>query len=182
MAAERAPAFVSYSSQDSELALRLTKDLQGAGADVWLDQLAIRAGQQWDREVQAALDACSHVVVVLSPAAAASDNVLDEIAYALDERKAVLPLMMQTCRIPLRLKRLHYIDFRTNYDDAVKVLCTALGLDRPDLEAIARQFHEGTRRTMVVKRPLKFKHIEPAVELRRLPKRTCARFLNPEEK
>jgi hypothetical protein len=51
----RAPAFVSYSRQDSDLALRITKDHQKAGANVWLDQLAIRAGQQWDREVQAAL-------------------------------------------------------------------------------------------------------------------------------
>jgi hypothetical protein len=125
----------------------------GALANDW----AAHNEHEEGREVQEALDRCSHVVVVLSPAAAASDNVLDEIAYALRERKVVLPLMMQTCSIPLRLSRLDRIDFRRNYEDAVKVLCTALGLDRPDLEAIARQFHEGTRRPIVVKRPVRLK-------------------------
>jgi TIR domain len=38
------PAFVSYSRDDSEFALRLVKDLTAAGASVWLDQVNLSLG------------------------------------------------------------------------------------------------------------------------------------------
>lgn len=37
------------------MALRVTADLKQAGANVWLDQLDIPPGRQWDREVEQAL-------------------------------------------------------------------------------------------------------------------------------
>lgn len=158
MATQRAPAFLSYARENSDLALRITADLKAAGATVWLDQLAIRPGQQWDREVEQALDSCSAVVIILSPAAVQSDHVMDEVAYGLREGKTVIPVLLQQCRIPLQLVRLNRIDFTVDYDKGLKILCSALGFDGPpDLEEIARQFHEGTTRPLVVKGPLKFK-------------------------
>jgi hypothetical protein len=56
MATATAPAFFSSARENSDMALRIAADLTQAGANVWLDQLAIRPGQQWDREVEQALD------------------------------------------------------------------------------------------------------------------------------
>ena len=38
------PIFFSYSRTDSEFVLKLAKDLRKAGANIWLDQLDIKAG------------------------------------------------------------------------------------------------------------------------------------------
>ncbi len=157
MATEKAPAFLSYARENSDVALRITTDLTQAGANVWLDQLAIRPGQHWDREVELALDRCSDVIVILSPAAVKSDNVRNEVAYSLRDGKTVIPLILEDCTVPLQLTRNHFIDFRAQYEDALKVLCKALTVvGPPDLEAIARQFHEGTTRPIVIKAPFKF--------------------------
>jgi hypothetical protein len=61
---------------------------------------------------------------------------------------------LHDCDIPLRLRRRHYIDFTVDFEEALKVLFKALALEGPiDLEAIARQFHEGTIRPLVVRPP-----------------------------
>jgi hypothetical protein len=61
------------------------------------------------------LNACSEFVVVLSPSAVESNNVLNEIALAEEEGKTIIPILLEDCRFPLRLRRLQYSDFRNNY-------------------------------------------------------------------
>ena len=47
--------FFSYSRTDgSDFVLKLTPDLEKQGFNVWVDQLDIRAGSEWDLEVQKA--------------------------------------------------------------------------------------------------------------------------------
>jgi formylglycine-generating enzyme required for sulfatase activity len=120
------PAFVSYAREDAAFALRLAADLKARGANVWIDQLDIRPGRQWDSEVEKALTAASALLVILSPAAVDSRNVMDEIAFALDESKTVIPLMHRECRVPFRLRRLHYIDFKADYQSSLQVLLREL--------------------------------------------------------
>jgi hypothetical protein len=43
--------FISCAREDAALALRLARDLRSAGVRVWIDQIAIRAGDTWDRAV-----------------------------------------------------------------------------------------------------------------------------------
>jgi hypothetical protein len=59
-------AFVSYSRDDSEFALRLAQDLKAAGANVWLDQLELVPGRAWDNAIEDALLAAPQMLVVLS--------------------------------------------------------------------------------------------------------------------
>ena len=97
MAAEPQTAFFSYSRHDSEFALRLAEDLKAAGANVWLDQLDIAPGQRWARAVQDALNNCHRLLVILSPASVDSTNVEDEVAFALEEHKTVIPVFYRDC-------------------------------------------------------------------------------------
>ena len=130
---------MSYSREDSAFALGLAADLKAKGANVWLDQLDIRPGRQWDREVEHALTTCSQMLVILSPAAIDSNNVMDEVGFALEERKAVIPVLHRDCRVPFRLRRVQYIDFRSDYERGVNSLLSALAMD--DQTASAAPVH-----------------------------------------
>ncbi len=120
------PAFFSYSREDSAFALRLAGDLKAAGADVWLDQLDIKPGQRWDRAVEEALGQCVRMLVVLTPAAVDSTNVMDEVSFALEERKTIIPIVHRDCAIPFRLRRLQHLDFRQDYTRALNELVRTL--------------------------------------------------------
>ncbi|HEY6345851.1 MAG TPA: toll/interleukin-1 receptor domain-containing protein [Bryobacteraceae bacterium] len=115
-------AFFSYSREDSEFALKLAKDLRQQGAAVWLDQLDIKPGELWDRAVEQGLASCQKMVLILSPNSVDSTNVMDEVSFALDEHKTVIPVLYRDCKIPFRLRRLEYVDVRTDYEGGLHKL------------------------------------------------------------
>jgi len=113
--------FISYSRINKEFALKLARELKAAGFPIWLDQLDIPTGTRWDDEIEKALRECGIFMVILTPASIASDNAKDEIGYAIDHGKRILPVLLEDCEIPLRLRRFQYVDFtRMNYTEGVR--------------------------------------------------------------
>ena len=112
--------FLSYSRSDERIALRLAKDLRARGIAMWVDQLDIRPSEHWDRAIERAVTGCRGLVVILSPRSVASDNVADEISFAIDSGKSVLPVMIDRCTLPLRLTRMQMIDATGNYERALQ--------------------------------------------------------------
>jgi len=104
--------FISYSRVNQEFALKLAGELRASKFAVWLDQLDIPTGARWDNELEKALNECGIFLVILTPASIASENVKDEIGFAIDHGKHILPVLLDECEIPLRLRRLQYVDFR----------------------------------------------------------------------
>jgi hypothetical protein len=123
--------FVSYSRDDSDFALQLAKDLKTEGIVVWIDQQSIEPGQDWDNAIEEALIQCTHMVLILSPSAVDSRNVRNEIAFAFDEQKTILPVLHKDCAVPLQLRRVQHIDFRTDYALGLVRLMKALGIAGP---------------------------------------------------
>src|SRR5688500_1112025 len=122
-------AFISYSRANSDFAVRLAKDLKSAGYDIWLDQLDIPTGARWDDEIEIALEACSTFMIILSPESMQSQNVKDEIGYAIDAGKDILPLKIKSGDIPFRLKRFQYVDFTDRpYEKSLKEIKSLLGM------------------------------------------------------
>ena len=119
-AAEADTYFLSYSRSDQELALRLATYVRAQGIGLWVDQLDIRPSEHWDRAIERAVSKCRGIVVVLSPRSVASDNVADEISFAIDGGKSVLPVMIERCSLPLRITRMQVIDATGNYDKALE--------------------------------------------------------------
>ena len=111
--------FLSYSRSDEHLALRIAKALRSRGVAMWVDQLDIRPSEHWDRAIERAVRDCRGLVVIISPRSIASDNVADEISYAIEHRKSVLPVMIEKCSLPLRITRMHVIDATEAFDRAV---------------------------------------------------------------
>lgn len=112
--------FISYSRKDKDFALELARALKSAGHLVWLDQLDIPTGARWDDEVERALRECHTFLVILTVASTTSENVKDEIGYAIDHRKRIIPVFLEECDIPLRLRRFQYVDFtKVKFDEGV---------------------------------------------------------------
>ncbi|MEX2261778.1 MAG: toll/interleukin-1 receptor domain-containing protein [Bryobacteraceae bacterium] len=127
--------FVSYAREDAGFALKLAGHVRSAGGDIWLDKLDIRAGVPWDRAIEDALQNCGRFLIILSPESVGSTNVMDEVSYAIEHNKQVIPVLYKDCRVPLRLRRLHYIDCTANQEDGLRNLVTELGtLLKPPLD------------------------------------------------
>ena len=130
LATDAPTAFFSYSREDSEFALRLAEDLKAAGAVVWIDQLDIEPGQEWDNAIEDAVTQCPRMLLILTAASVKSKKVRNEIAFALDEEKTIIPVLYQDCMVPLQLRRIQHIDFRTDYARGLKALLKTLGVEQ----------------------------------------------------
>lgn len=112
--------FLSYSRADQDVALRFARDLKAAGAAIWVDQFDIQPSARWDRAVEGGLRESVGIVLILSPRAAASENVLDEVSVTLDAGKKVIPVLIEACAPPLRLARVQFIDATHDYAGALE--------------------------------------------------------------
>jgi len=110
--AEADGAFLSYSRHDQAAALQVVEHLRACGIPVWIDQRGIPAASHWDHEIEQALHRCPCLILLLSPRSAASQNVLDEVSYALEREIPVFPLLLEDCDIPYRLRRIQHLDLR----------------------------------------------------------------------
>lgn len=111
--------FISYTRSDGAFALKLANDLRAKAIPAWIDQVDIPSGASWDVEVEQALRCARTVLVVLSPQACGRSNVLDEVSFAIEHHKKVVPVLHKECEIPLRLVRHQRVDFTSSYEDAL---------------------------------------------------------------
>ena len=114
--------FICYSRNDENFVLKLAKNLKRKGIPVWLDQWDIPYGADWNRTIDETLKECTRLLLILSPSSVGSDDVQGEWLSALDEGKAIVPILYQSCRIPVRLKSIQYIDFTSRSPDDKKAI------------------------------------------------------------
>lgn len=97
--------FVSYAHADSEKVFAEIKRFNEAGFNVWYDE-GIAPGNEWTDEIANALERCSVFAVMLTPISAPRENVLNEINFALDEKKPFLAIHLEETelRSGLRLR------------------------------------------------------------------------------
>jgi hypothetical protein len=127
--------FMSYSRQDGKLVRCLVRDLTQLGADIWIDVDAIRAGMNWSKAIQDALDTCTLMILVISPNSMASANVENEWQYFKDKGKPIIPVRSRPADMHFQLHRLQYIDFSDQeYEDALNHLCFELREQGIDLK------------------------------------------------
>ena len=87
--------FFSYARDNSEFVIELAKRLKADGKNVWLDQIDIPAGSRWDLEIQRALEKANVLLIVLTPTSAISNNVMDEVSFAIEENKKIVPELVE---------------------------------------------------------------------------------------
>lgn len=85
--------FISYSRRDQEFVTRLAADLDRQVAGAWFDQSTIQVGQKWHDEIMEGIRECRAFVLVLSPDAAESRYVREEVNKALELGKPIIPVL-----------------------------------------------------------------------------------------
>lgn len=124
--------FISYAREDEKFVIRLATALKERGVPVWIDQLDIPAGADWDQWIDRGLRECGQLLIVLSPAAAESRQVRGELQTALDENKLVVPVLLKQCALPRSLRLIQYVDCTGQYSlDGQKINDVACALRAP---------------------------------------------------
>ncbi len=137
--------FISYSRVDTEFVTRLINDLTRQGLNVWMDQRNIGAGQRWDRVIQDALEACDLFMIVLSPHSVESENVLDELSFAINSNKRIIPILLQNCEIPYRIARIQFVDFTRDYQTGFRHLLSEITQQAPQRPITVKKRAKTTR-------------------------------------
>ena len=60
------PIFLSYASQDADVARRICDALRAAGLEVWFDQSELRGGDAWDASIHKQIKECALFVPIIS--------------------------------------------------------------------------------------------------------------------
>jgi tetratricopeptide (TPR) repeat protein len=110
--------FLCHAKEDKPTVRDLYKRLTAAGLDVWLDEMNLLPGQDWELEITKAVHSSHIVIICLSPLSVKKDGyVQTEIRRALDaaERKPegsifLIPVRLEECIVPLRLHRWQWVD------------------------------------------------------------------------
>jgi len=130
--------FISYARKHEAFARQLATSLSKAGADVWLDVEDIPAGMNWSSAIQEGLDLCDVMLVVITPESMASENVENEWQYYLDDRKIVIPVLLEKAKVHFQIRRLQYVDFLAQkYETAFAQLHSELRRKGVDLKPIS---------------------------------------------
>jgi len=63
---DKRAVFLSYASQDAEMARRLSEALRSAGVEVWFDGSELRGGDAWDQQIRKQIRNCSLFIAIVS--------------------------------------------------------------------------------------------------------------------
>jgi sulfatase modifying factor 1 len=134
--------FISHATQDADFAHRLADSLKQLGVPVWIAPDSILPGENWVVAIDRGLGESSHMLIVLTPAAAESPWVKTEtsvgIGLAHQGRMKIIPLDVQACDVPLLLGSYQRVSFRRDYAAGFTKLTGVLGLSAPPPKAQAK--------------------------------------------
>jgi hypothetical protein len=113
--------FLCHSSSDKAEVQNLYNLLVQRGADPWLDSENILPGQDWNLEINKALDDSDVILLCLSRKSVDKEGyVQKEIRLALDRalempdgRIFLIPARLEECELPYRIKTYQWVDLFT---------------------------------------------------------------------
>jgi formylglycine-generating enzyme required for sulfatase activity len=142
-ATPRPTVFVSYAHQDADFANRLIANLDTAGRACWIDTSSIKGGDEWMITIAEGISDSYAFIVIVTRSALESRWVRDEILWARNESKPIIPLIREDVFRDKRFFLLNSYQGVTlldgNYDAALPKLLRSLptptfpaaGIDQP---------------------------------------------------
>lgn len=138
--------FLSHSSRDREIAVRLARDLENHDHTVWLDEWRIQIGDSIVSSIQHGLENSEFLVLLLSCHAVESSWVEREWSAAYwkevnEKLVRLLPVLLEPCRLPALLSGKKYAVLFPKYGDGLRQLLNSVEAHR--MERIDRDFCAG---------------------------------------
>lgn len=130
--------FISYSRKDKEFIQRLHQSLAALSRDVWVDWEDIPVTADWWKEICAGIQNANAFAFIISPDSAQSKVCYDEVQFAVQNNKRIIPVLRRELITDDEKKSLHpiihshnWVFFRDsdNYDQAFKTLLSAIDTD-----------------------------------------------------
>lgn len=140
--------FISYSSQDREIASKIANDLSKNGIDVWFDNWKINLGDSLIEKIEQGIKNSDYLILVLSKSSFQSAWVQKEVQAVFakknsGENQVIIPVLIDTVedsQIPSYLRDIKYADLRTNYNLGINELVRTINkIDKdpkPDLDRV----------------------------------------------
>jgi len=138
--------FLSYASDNRDIAMAIADALEASGLAVWIDRRGISGGEQWAAEITTAIWGASAMAIICSQASIRSRNVRQELQLAWDADRPIIPLMLEQVSFPPEiayfLQGRQWIDLMSRGPgEWVREIASALqqlGLTREDSQAVER--------------------------------------------
>jgi len=123
--------FISHSHQDRHAATELQSALEKYGAETYLDQEKIRAGDLLPERITEGIGWCNTFLLIWSISAAASKWVKREWNTAYNLRKKIVPYVLDNTHLPAGLDNLVYIALKDREFGDAQLLTTVFGKNVP---------------------------------------------------
>ena len=126
--------FISYSRKQLYFAEAIALHLQKEGIEIWFDLQQLGAGTDWASALKKGYGNCKRLVLVVSQTALDSKYVEVEWDMARQNGREVILAVIEDVDIPGKLRDCAVIDFRTDFNAAMKRLVSYLNgnLPRPN--------------------------------------------------
>lgn len=137
-----ADCFISYSSQDEELANFVHSELRRLGVGSFMASASLQPGQHWSPEILSNLRSSNWVILLASRAAVSSAFVNQEIGGALLNSKVLIPIIWDISpnELPGWVRSVQAIDLRGS---------TLLSL-QSQVAAIANRINQEKTRSLII--------------------------------
>jgi hypothetical protein len=137
------PVFISYSRKDYYFAESLAFHLMQRGIPAWLDVKDLKPGVDWERDLEAALDAAQCLILVASRDSLRSTNVGGEWRRAQSSGRRIIVARFGGVRLPAKLEGCELIDFRGAFLPALDKLANLVEAATPVAAAKERSRASG---------------------------------------
>jgi WD40 repeat protein len=126
--------FVSYSRRDSEFVRRLADSVSERGKDVWLDTEGIADADVFPEAIKRAIEGSDAFVFVITPSSVESAYCENEVEYARDLQKRIVPVLRDPVpdpELPVEIRDRNWIPFTEDgeFDTGLSRLLNALDTD-----------------------------------------------------
>jgi len=119
--------FISYASEDLEYAEQIRRALMNERFILNIDEKNIQVGENIKKVLSNEIKSSSIFIVLISQHSINSEFVKNEIKYAIENGKKILPVLIEkNINIPQELKDIKFADFTENKKEAINKLIRAL--------------------------------------------------------
>ena len=126
--------FLSHSSLDREVAIKIAGVLRSHRIPIWFSETNMVGGLQWHDEIGAALRRCDWLMILLSPNSVESVWVKRELLRSLNDSRyheRIVPVLLEPCdfdQLSWTLASLQIVDFTQGFEDGCRALLRVWGI------------------------------------------------------